>query len=83
MNYLVWSPLYLCLPILYTLGDAECKKTGVVCAPVGRGGEAGRERKDTGKQTQKGSLEYRYLSLFQIGLQIRKKNICWLLLELL
>ena len=37
-------------------------------------GEAGRERKDTGKQTQKGSLEYRYLSWFQIGLQIRKKK---------
>ena len=38
-------------------------------------GEAGRERKDTGKQTQKGSLEYRYLSWFQIGLQIKKKKI--------
>ena len=33
---------------------------------------AGRERKDTGKQTQKCSLEYRYLSWFQIGLQIKK-----------
>ena len=26
MNYLVWSPLYLCLPIIYSQGEAEGKK---------------------------------------------------------
>ena len=36
MNYLFWSPLYLCLPILYSQGEAECKKTCVVCVPVWR-----------------------------------------------
>jgi hypothetical protein len=36
MNYLVCSPLYLCLPILYSQGEDECKKTHIVCVPVWR-----------------------------------------------
>ena len=57
MNYLVRSPLYLCLPILYGQGEAECKKMLIVCVPVW-----GWRAKDTGKQTQKGSLRHRCLS---------------------
>ena len=39
MNYLVQSPLYLCLPILYSQGEAECKKTRVLSVSLfGDGG---------------------------------------------
>jgi hypothetical protein len=43
MNYLVQSTLYLCLPILYAQGEAECKKTHVVYVPVWRWGRQGEE----------------------------------------
>ena len=76
MNYLVWSPLYLCLPILYSQGEAECKKTCVVCVPVWRGG---------GKQGGKGRIQaskHRKVLLsidnslgFRLGFKSRKKYL--------
>ena len=44
MNYLVWSPLYLCLLILYSQRGAECRKTLIVCVPVWGLGRQGGER---------------------------------------
>ena len=43
MNYLVQSPLYLCLPIIYSQEKAECEKIRVVYVPVWRWGRQGGE----------------------------------------
>ena len=64
MNYLVRSTLYLCLPIIYSQGEAEYEKIqdpSYLC-PSLKMGEAGWGAKDTEKQTQKGALMHRCLS---------------------
>ena len=82
MNYLVWSPLYLCLPILYSQGEAECKKTCVVCVPVWRWGRQGGKGRIQASKHRKVLLSIDNSLGFRLGFKSRK-NICWLLLELL
>jgi hypothetical protein len=45
--------LYLCLPILYSRGEAECKKTHVVYVPVWRWGRQGGEQRIQGSKHRK------------------------------
>ena len=67
MNYLVWSPLYLCLPILYSQGEAECKKTCVVCVPVWRWGRQGGEQRIQGSKHRKALSGIDAPLLFSVG----------------
>ena len=74
MNYLVWSPLYLCLPILYSQGEAECKKTCVVCVPVWRWGRQGGKGRIQASKHKNVLLSIDTSLGFRLGFKSRKKK---------
>ena len=67
MNYLVQSPLYLCLPIIYSQEKAECEKIRVVYVPVWRWGRQGRERRIQGSKHRKALSGIDASLLFSVG----------------
>jgi hypothetical protein len=68
MNYLVWSLLCLCLPILYSQGEAEGKKTCVVCVSVWMLGRQSGEQKIQGSKHRKGLSGIDAPQPFSVGL---------------
>lgn len=74
MNYLVWSPLYLCLPILYSQGEAECKKTCVVCVPLWRWERQGGKGRIQASKHRKVLLSIDTSLGFRLGFKSRKKK---------
>ena len=75
MNFLVWSPLYLCLPILYSQGEAECKKTCVVCVPVWRWGRQGGKGRIQASKHKNVLLSIDTSLGFRLGFKSRKKYL--------
>ena len=67
-----WSPLYLCLPILYSQGEAECKKTCVVCVPLWRWERQGGKGRIQASKHRKVLLSIDTSLCFRLGFKSRK-----------